>query len=249
MKKLMTSFIALLLLSSTFAATEVLVVELDIASNNTVTLNDYRLMSGSETVAETTEYSLVQLSSDGEVLHTTYFDVVFTAYGDNYPFLPGQEDVGVSVELNETRVIVRTPYYSNAASFEVRKNSTVLLQQSISLCNNDGTCDVSNGENFLSCPADCPSGGSDDLCDGVFDGTCDPDCEAQGRSDRDTDCTCGDGTCNPREDSITCPEDCGAASNEITNMITMIIGAGVGIIAAIIIVIVLVIKKVRKKKK
>src|SRR5512139_1734236 len=41
-------------------------------------------------------------------------------------------------------------------------------------------------ENSRSCPADCPTGGWDDLCDGARDGRCDPDC-AEGRGD--ADCT------------------------------------------------------------
>jgi putative hemolysin len=39
----------------------------------------------------------------------------------------------------------------------------------------DGTCGFP--ENYLTCPADCPSGSVDEYCDGVKDGICDPDCE------------------------------------------------------------------------
>ena len=46
----------------------------------------------------------------------------------------------------------------------------------------DGTCGFP--ENYLTCPADCPSGSVDEYCDGVKDGICDPDCEL----DEDPDC-------------------------------------------------------------
>ena len=38
----------------------------------------------------------------------------------------------------------------------------------------DGSCGMP--ENTLSCPADCKTGGWDNLCDGKPDGRCDPDC-------------------------------------------------------------------------
>ena len=46
----------------------------------------------------------------------------------------------------------------------------------------DGSC--GQPEDFVSCPADCRSGGWDTLCDGVRDSICDPDCPA-GKSDPD----------------------------------------------------------------
>lgn len=50
----------------------------------------------------------------------------------------------------------------------------------------DGSCGIP--ENVLSCPADCPPGGRDNLCDGKRDGRCDPDCP-DGAGDPD----CGGG--------------------------------------------------------
>jgi hypothetical protein len=43
-------------------------------------------------------------------------------------------------------------------------------------CDPDGICGP--GENYLFCPQDCPSGGSDGVCDGVKDNATDPDCAA-----------------------------------------------------------------------
>jgi len=50
------------------------------------------------------------------------------------------------------------------------------------LCIPDSSC---NGfENHINCPADCPSGSADNVCDFRIDGVCDPDCEP----DSDIDC-------------------------------------------------------------
>jgi len=249
MKKLMTAVIGLLLLSTALAASDVLVVEFTIDKNDTVTLSDVRLLEGTETIAEGTDYSIVLLSAADEVLQTTYFDVTFTAYGlDNYPTLPDGEGVGIAIDLNETELIVRIPYNTQASKFEIRKGTTALLEQEINLCDSDGACEPANGENYLSCLADCPSGSDDDYCDTIFDDVCDPDCGQQGRQDKDTDCTCGDGTCDVREDSITCSQDCGAASNDITNLIMMVVGGGIGIIVLIVVIIVVLIKRRKGKK-
>jgi putative hemolysin len=47
----------------------------------------------------------------------------------------------------------------------------------------DGSCGMP--ENFSNCPRDCPSGGSDNFCDGVQDQRCDFDCVERGESDPD----------------------------------------------------------------
>ncbi|MBM3144849.1 MAG: protein BatD [Chloroflexi bacterium] len=45
-------------------------------------------------------------------------------------------------------------------------------------CVVDGLCNITEGENYLTCPDDCPSGAQDFICDGALDGQIDPDCEA-----------------------------------------------------------------------
>jgi putative hemolysin len=63
----------------------------------------------------------------------------------------------------------------------------------------DGSC--GSPESVISCPADCKSGGWDNLCDGRRDGRCDPDCP--------------DGAGDP---------DCGGGRQPDYVMIAMIIG-------------------------
>ena len=54
----------------------------------------------------------------------------------------------------------------------------------------DGRCGLP--EDFSTCPSDCPSGGTDEDCDGLADGICDADF----RQVEDPDCK-GESTCLP----------------------------------------------------
>ncbi len=51
----------------------------------------------------------------------------------------------------------------------------------------DHICEPKRGENYFTCPEDCPSGGEDNYCDALEDGKCDPDC----KSGEDPDCGFG----------------------------------------------------------
>src|SRR4030095_493513 len=83
----------------------------------------------------------------------------------------------------------------------------------------NGSCDF--GENSISCLADCPVSCGDFFCDpGEDPFFCSDDCGGGGNcgnffcdpgEDESTcpgDCFCGNGSCDPGEDS-TCPGDCG----------------------------------------
>ena len=65
---------------------------------------------------------------------------------------------------------------------EVRATQLMGLNYRESICGDNHCGTTENSEN---CAADCPSGGSDEFCDGRSDATCDPDCLAQGGADRD----------------------------------------------------------------
>ena len=60
------------------------------------------------------------------------------------------------------------------------KKTTTTIQ----LCNKNKKCEPSLGENYKTCPQDCPSGSKDNYCDKVSDGICDPDCT----ENEDSDC-------------------------------------------------------------
>jgi len=74
----------------------------------------------------------------------------------------------------------------------------------------DGRCGFP--EDRVTCPNDCKSGGTDELCDGVKDGICDQDCIIQQKTDADADCanpaattTLKPGPLNPKIGSTTAP--------------------------------------------
>lgn len=108
------------------------------------------------------------------------------------------------------------------------------------LCNMNSICEPEEDEHYFNCPEDCPSGGTDGVCDLLNDGVADPDCvpgtdppeiidycdnERLDPGEEGLDCGgdcppcndfCGDGYC---EDLIgetieTCPQDC--PTEEIT---------------------------------
>jgi putative hemolysin len=89
----------------------------------------------------------------------------------------------------------------NGTEVEVTKLMNLSFQEGV--CG-DGRCVI--GENYKSCPQDCPSGQLDYYCDGLTDGRCDPDCPPT----NDTDCQCGNSICSGNENCDSCPKDCGA---------------------------------------
>ncbi len=75
-------------------------------------------------------------------------------------------------------VIAPTRAYANGRQF-LSRSATVTIA-----CNANSVCEPGFSENHMNCPADCPSGSGDLLCDFAADGVCDPDCAV----DADSDC-------------------------------------------------------------
>ncbi|MFH1592711.1 MAG: VCBS repeat-containing protein [Candidatus Woesearchaeota archaeon] len=84
--------------------------------------------------------------------------------------------INVSDDKNESFIVSELEYTSNWEMLQVYKNDSLIYEVNIShlLCNENDICDEK--ENFFSCPQDCSSGSSDNICDGQDDGICDPDC-------------------------------------------------------------------------
>lgn len=78
-------------------------------------------------------------------------------------------------KVSETPASVTVLYQPAVEEVNVFHGPKLLYQQNLRfLCQEDGQC--SPPENYATCPADCPSGSSDNYCDRVTDGRCDPDC-------------------------------------------------------------------------
>lgn len=77
---------------------------------------------------------------------------------------------------NATEVEFIIPFYHHSQIIKIYRDETLLFSAPLSeyLCSEDSIC--AEGEDYLSCPSDCRSGGRDDFCDRMNDGICDPDC-------------------------------------------------------------------------
>ncbi|MCF7860797.1 hypothetical protein K9M79_01010 [Candidatus Woesearchaeota archaeon] len=252
--KTLTNFIIFLAVAITLSAvaiaySEMLVIEFTLSQAGTAELTALNVYEGSESeiLTDTGDYTVTLLDADGKELYKKYFTPQFTAWADAidpskaFPVMPGQE-IGTQgqIDRSEIQMILRVPMVEGAKKFQIRKDSKVLINKEINLCNMDGSCNPTLGENYLTCE-DCQSGSVDDYCDGVFDDICDRDCRTQGREDMDTDCTCGNNKCDVREDSFNCPLDCGKPSSPLLKW---------GLIALIVLVIIVaLIMWMRGKKK
>lgn len=237
---------ALLIAAVSAANVRILTIELTAMRQGSFTLGTYGVYEGLADEPLEGEYTLELLSDSGEVLYSTGFDARFLAYPSDYaPTVEQTAHKGADlppVEIDELTLSFNVPYSPEIASVRIVKNGVEVFSSELTLCNSNGVCEPEKAENFLSCPGDCASGSEDGLCDAVFDGKCDPDCAAQGRQDKDTDCTCGNGVCDEREDQFYCAADCGSPKNMI---LYGAIGAGV----VVLLILALIVKKIFMKPK
>lgn len=99
-------------------------------------------------------------------------------------------------EIVEIPFAVVVPFKHHSQIVEVKKGDEVLFSEPLSryVCRENGRCE--EGEDYLSCPLDCRSGGKDDFCDRMEDGICDPDCISSADLD-----------CEKKEDKIPTIQD------------------------------------------
>ncbi|MEA3254309.1 MAG: carboxypeptidase-like regulatory domain-containing protein [Candidatus Altiarchaeota archaeon] len=81
----------------------------------------------------------------------------------------------------------------------------IIPTPTIGICNKNALCEPARGENYKTCPSDCPTGRKDGYCDRVKDGLCDPDCYGK----KDPDCICDNNNiCDGHENYKNCRRDC-----------------------------------------
>jgi len=119
----------------------------------------------------------------------------------------------------------------NIGQTKVTTSGETFFSNSLSVmvkCKSNGICEPNLGENYLTCPEDCPFGSTDNICDLIKDGKCDPDCTP----DADPDCitttiiekttTTAKVSCNRNdkcekrlgENYNTCPQDCSSGGKD-----------------------------------
>jgi hypothetical protein len=173
--KYILSTIFLLLISFAYAQSSFhLDIFLWIDVNDNVKLLNMSMASGPEIEIFYPEgnYTLQILSKNKEILYQKNFNVEFVILSNPPTF------------TNETTIMFSIPSLPNIETLKLLKNGKVIFEERIGnlLCNQNGKCE--DGENFYSCPKDCPSGSKDNVCDALIDGKCDPDCQ----KDVDLDC-------------------------------------------------------------
>jgi hypothetical protein len=173
--KYILSTIFLLLISFAYAQSSFhLDIFLWIDVNDNVKLLNMSMASGPEIEIFYPEgnYTLQILSKNKEILYQKNFNVEFVILSNPPTF------------TNETTIMFSIPSLPNIETLKLLKNGKVIFEERIGnlLCNQNGKCE--DGENFYSCPKDCPSGSKDNVCDALIDEKCDPDC----KKDVDLDC-------------------------------------------------------------
>jgi hypothetical protein len=150
----------------------IIVLNLEVYKNDTVTLLELSLHEGVEsTPTYPGDYEIRLLDASGVSIYTSSFGIPFYVLG--HPPKP----------VDHVSLLLGLPYSENVKKVVLLHNDKVIYSKDLEFCDFDMLCEES--ENYLSCPNDCPSGSKDRYCDAIEDGICDPDCG--GRTD--VDCT------------------------------------------------------------
>lgn len=203
-KWVLATVIFLLAIESIYTESEaVFDVNFSVFRDNKAELNNFNVIEGTALLEDQPgDYKLIILSSSGEVLYKTYFNVQFETHED---IIVDGKRQSKDRKLDKVEIHVRVPFDEKANRLEVYHKDREILSKKIELCNSDKVCNISGLENYFNCPFDCHSGSNDGHCDRVLDGICDNDCIVK---ELDIDCTCGNKVCDERENIKVCKVDC-----------------------------------------
>ncbi len=185
-----TALLILLLLTAgtVFAETgyrKVLMARILVIDGN-VSVGEMRVAFSDAESEQGNEYLAKLLNKEMETLYQSRFSFreMVVKIPQGYPV----ENIEGYYEKTPGRLeaLLVFPYFEEAEMLAIGKpgeKPIAFLDLKKRLCNNDGKC--LEGENFISCPQDCPLEETDGLCLAESDGICDPDC-VEGL---DPDCT------------------------------------------------------------
>jgi hypothetical protein len=144
-----------------------------------VKINSLQIVYGTPTPQDEHGAFIAQLldRSSNEIYQLRFsINEVMPTFPEDLP----PEDYNTFIE--QTRSFEATLYFPYLEEVEIvsigqeNKSPIAFFGVKEDLCNADGKC--GEGENFLSCPADCPLDKEDNYCLPAGDGVCDPDCIA-----------------------------------------------------------------------
>ena len=149
MLKAFIAVITLLLLVTAVSASQLIyVLNLDVYSNDTVTLKSLNRSVGltSQFLDSEAPYKVKMFSGSRELFSGNLY-ISFTVITDP-PIL--------DLQLEKNPLELRVPYFPEADMLKIYHNGKEIffVRLKLEACNNNGFCDV--GEDTVNCPADCP---------------------------------------------------------------------------------------------
>ena len=164
MKKIII-LIGIFLLIPLVSADLILNLEYQIFKDDNVEKKDLRLIQGRETGHITEgDYTIEILDEDNEIIYSQDIAVHFQIFTN--PPTP----------TNDSLISLRIKYEQEMDKLNIYNQDNLIYEEEIVLCNYNGICEIEKGENYLSCPEDCPLHEPDGICIPNLDGICDPDC-------------------------------------------------------------------------
>jgi len=164
-------FLFFIFLFPILSAGEIFVATFEITKSGEIKNFSYEIEEGSIRFTLPGPYTGSLVDEKGKELSKVNFTVDFIIFTE-----PPKE-------LEEQFILLTLPWRSEAKEFVLRYKEKILATFNIEICNKNKICE--KNENFLICYYDCPSGSSDNYCDGAIDFKCDPDCAPSA----DVDCS------------------------------------------------------------
>lgn len=191
-------------------AEEVLFLMFTVYKNDTLSVSDLRVTDAPILLPKDKgDYNIEITNTEDKIIFSSRIEVQFIILTDP------------PTETDESLILLKIPW--NESMTEIKFYHLGNLISIIELCNKNGQCESSKGENFINCPQDCPKSAvcRNNVCEaGETQENCCEDCEcSKGMKCVNNNCVsdrCGNKKCEPGlgENFINCPKDCPSGSND-----------------------------------